>query len=654
MKSGMNFKTSALAHLMLIFHVLFSSAIANDQTVVGDIGQLKVMPHPRSVDIAALRKKAEMETNIFGELKRRTRIWSIEGLPSESSLEPNFLPAGNEKHTEMQAIQQLAFGEENKVLPAALDWLATNDNLALADAKRRLNNLARWDPHGVTGFLSHDQVGLSIAWTLALAYDWLYPELNDVERNRIVSAIASRLNDILGKGPFGLDDGHRIDSFPYDSHGAVALARVSVICTVMAGTDSLFDRCFRNILPRYLSRPVPWGVGDGGYANGTGYAQWDVSYTQIIVWSLLKKSLKVDLTKIPWAQGYGRYIAYFLPPGTPAGLFGDGAEQNWRYVWATQAKAFAGFVPSPLADWYARQQFGEDASQLALLLAPPRDWEKVPGQIPPGVANAVHIPSIGWVAMHSNLADRGRNSVYFKSSPYGSFNHSHADQNSFVINSKGLSLAIDSGYYDYYNSPHWKDWYKQTRAHNAITFDGGQGQLFDTMAAKGSITKFQHGKDVDVVTGDATIAYGGGLTRAVRTLVYLRPNTLLVYDSLASVKPRTWEWNIHALNKMDTDGSRRFEIIKEGIRLCGRVLDGPELVFAQTDRFSVDPQGNYPKQWHGTFSTTEKRSNLNMLTMLTVGCGPVNVEVTGSGANLRVTIDGYNLTYSGEGQVEIK
>jgi hypothetical protein len=614
--------------------------------------EVKQKTRPRSVDVQALQAKHRLAPDAFAGVLHRIEGWHQETLPVEPALPLSQLSKVDERVARLKTIQQQVFGEEGKVLPAALVWLATGNGKALVEAKRRALNLASWDNQGAASFKAHDQAGRSVAWTLSLAYDWLYPEFSEAERARLVVAISDRLDEILGKGPYGLDDGRKLDANPYNSHGAVALARVSAICTVMAGASPQFDACFRNTVPRYLKRPVPWGGDDGGYGNGTNYGQWDVANTHFLVWDVLRESIGVDLTMTPWARGYGKFMTYFLPPGTPTGLFGDGAEKNWWGVWATQARAYAARVPSPLADWYARQQFGENETSLSVLLAPYRDWSKTPPHIPAATPNAIHLPSIGWVAMHSSLADRGRNSVYFKSSPYGSFNHSHADQNSFVINSRGQALAIDSGYYDYYGSPHWKGWYKQTKAHNAVTFDGGQGQLHDTMAAKGTITKFRHGQDVDVVTGDATAAYGGALKRAVRTLVFLRPDTLLVYDSLASGEPRTWEWNIHALKKMSTDGSRSFELEEGGERLCGKVLDGPEMIFAQTTSFSANPKGDKPKQWHGTFSTSAKQPSLNMLTMLTVGCMPVNIVVTKSDTLLHVTVDKYKVTFSGEGQVE--
>ena len=70
----------------------------------------------------------------------------------------------------------------------------------------------------------------------------------------------------------------------------------------------------------------------------------------------------------------------------------------------------------------------------------------------------------------------------------------------------------------------------------------------------GAITQFESGAGYDLVSGDATAAYGGALTRARRSLVYLRPYNVLVYDTLASDTPRTFEWNIHALNRMGEVG----------------------------------------------------------------------------------------------------
>lgn len=615
----------------------------------------------------AASQGAAQSTLNLGEMRSRADV--LEGLRRKAladsmepvAPEPEVVSGpGRPEVPHARLIQAAANNEEEKILRMTFAAAAFGDEALASAAKRRALNLAAWQPRRATGYFYQDQAGRSVAWTLALAYDWLRDRWNPEERKAILSAIRPRVEDMLSPpvqdmptGWAGLDWGRKLDRWPYDSHGAVTLARLSVICTLLAKEDALFDRCRKEIVPRYVARPVPWGGADGGYANGTGYAQWDVLYTHFVVWHLLRNATGTDLWRTDWAKGYLDFMAYFLPPGSPTGLFGDGAEQRHAGVWATQAKAYAAALPSPLADWYARNQFGENPLHLALLLAPARDWNAISGALPAGTPNAMHLADTGWVAMHSDLGDRARTSVYFKSSPYGSYNHSHADQNTFVIHARGRVLAADSGYYDYYGSPHWQDWYKQTRAHNAITFDGGQGQLHDTMDAKGRIVRFEHHADYDIVTGDATAAYGDALTRAVRSIVYLRPDTVLVYDSLASKTPRTWEWNLHALSRMKDLGPRELEVEQEGVRMCVRLLDAPGGAFTQTDRFTTAPQGNYPKQWHARYATAAKSSEARFLALLNIGCGQPSLVLNIVGSSPVLHVVGRQFRLLGDGSVEV-
>lgn len=604
--------------------------------------------HPRSISVAAIRQQASPQ--VVAKLQHTLGIWQAEELPAELAVPVGTLSATrlNELFT---ANRRLVFKEEQRILAAAWLWLATGDVAALAEAKRRALHVASWDVNGTTSFAYHDQAGRSVAWMLALAYDWLNSHLTADERQVLLEAIKPRLMGMVGTGSYGIDASRRLDSNPFNSHGVTAIARSSLICAVLAGADTVYDNCFKDVVPRYLAWPIPWGWDQGGYAAGTSYAHWQVLDNQLPVFILLGQVLSMDLTRHPWMSEYGKYIANFLPPGTPSGLFGDETELAYTNVWATQAKAYAAALPSPLANWYARNQFGEDITHLTSLLSPAREWSAIPGHLPPGTPHAVHLPDIGWVAMHSDLGDRARTSVYFKSSPYGSFNHSHADQNSFVIHARGRALAIDSGYYDYYGSPHWKDWYKQTRAHNAVTFDGGQGQLHDTMKAKGRVSYFEHNNDYVITTGDATVAYGGALTKAVRSMVYLRPNTLLVFDSLESATPRAWEWNLHALSRFSEQGGRDLVIEQDGVRLCMKMLAAPAGTFSQTDQFTTPPQGSSPRQWHARYTTTTKSTRGFFMALLDVDCAKSDITYSRSGEQHIVNIGGMRFSFSESGQV---
>lgn len=195
-----------------------------------------------------------------------------------------------------------------------------------------------------------------------------------------------------------------------------------------------------------------------------------------------------------------------------------------------------------------------------------------------------------------------------------------------------------------------------TIAHNAITFDGGQGQVHNNnineianFSAKGIVTQFGNTTSYDLVTGDATVAYGGTLTKAVRSMVYLRPNTLVVFDSLASATPRTWEWNIHSLSQMTPDPlnpSHNIKINQGGTLLCVRQVAGPGVAFNQTNLFTVAPTGTRPDQWHGTFSSLVKSTTALFVTVLEVGCGNAPLTVVGTGDSRTVTMLGKNLNFN--------
>ncbi|HEX7954045.1 MAG TPA: heparinase II/III family protein [Burkholderiales bacterium] len=390
----------------------------------------------------------------------------------------------------------------------------------------------------------------------------------------------------------------------------------------------------------------------------------------------------IDLAKKAWVRNFGRFLAYFNPPtlapglavqddriggaGTPIGLFGDGfADLQLFELRARVAKGYAHFVPDALNCWYASNLVGEDATRIEFLMSP-ADSCPARASMPQSTPGSLFLPSIGWIAMHSNLADPDRTSVYFKSSPlpFGAYNHQSADQNAFVINAGGRRLAIESGYYDAYNSNHWQYWLKRTWSKNAITFDGGLGQIAFEHQPKpylpenlgyGVITQQHSAADYDIVTGDATDAYKGVLTRAVRSLVYLRPDTVLIYDNLASLTPRTWEWNTHALDPIKSiDAGSRVQIARDGRSLCVESLVDPGVRFTQSN---VWPVGAEPatgeRQWHGKFVSTQSANTAELAMLLRVGCRRNAAYVARTDAGWRVTVGNRTITIDAKGIVSV-
>ncbi|HYC38450.1 MAG TPA: DUF4962 domain-containing protein [Usitatibacter sp.] len=537
--------------------------------------------------------------------------------------------------------------EQKRTLAAAFAWAATKNPRYGHDAARRMLAQAKWNVNGPISYKKNDMANRNVAWTLALAYDWTHDYLKPAQREEILAAIKARTQ------PMYEDVVNRLAGYPYDSHANLTLSIVAAIGTLTVGEIPEAEAWVRDAVPLAVVWTSPWGLQDGGFANGTAQLFWDTG-SHLPAWYILRNAAGVDLSKKEWVRNHLRFMAYFVPPGAPSGVFGDGHELNLAEVWARVSKAVARFAPSSLGLWYAGSMGREDAARIELMLSP-RVKEKEDADLPRETPNSAFFPSVGWVAMHSDLEDPQRTSVYFKSSPYGSYNHGHGDQNGFVIHHRGERLLVNSGYYDGYQTEHWRNWYKQTRAANAITFDGGKGQGFNGKQFSGEVTRFESGPGWDLAVGRAEKAYGGELTRAQRSIVFLRPNLVLIHDSLASETPRAWEWNLHALEKMRPASDKVVHVRNGNAKMCVEMLVSPEVSFRQTDQFTAPPSGkDMPNQWHGTFVSATKSPRAEFVALMRIGadCKPGGMRsamVAPTPDGLRVELEGYSVSFGANG-----
>lgn len=611
------------------------------------VSQVTATAHPRGFPRGAEKSllRSNLNTNLINGWKElRARVNRYYSKPALS--EPRAIAASPVMSERMVAQQSLALPqavnrEAQQIVEACWLWQLDGDVNARTDAKRRVLSLAQWDVNGPTSYHANARAARSMVWSLAVGFDALYSELSSTERSVLLAAIEARIGQIISVVD---NSSTRLGASPYDTTMWVTVQAATAAAALITGDSSNGGKWLTRLMPWAVHSISPWGGDDGGYGNGTAYAGWTAD-SLFYSWDVLRWATGVDVYQKRWLRAFGNYFAYFLPPGSPAGAFGEAAENlpETKY-----GKALAYRLPLAVNQWYGRQLSGDDMSDLLLLSA--GAGSNLAAGNSPVLPNSAVFPSIGWAAIHSNLADINRTSIYFKSSPYGSYNHSHADQNSFVVNAKGKRLAIDSGYYDWYGSPHWTNWYKKTVAHNAITFDGGQGQLINRKDANGEITDFRATGTYDSVTGNAVKAYGGALTRAQRSLVHLRPDFVLVYDALESALPRTWEWNIHALNRITPLSGNAIEIVNGDARLCIELLDGPAMAFSQTDQFAADPDkpaGSWSKQWHGRFSSRSASAKTEIVTLLRLGCANANgVAVVRNASDLRVSLNGRTVTFS--------
>ncbi|MHC4496798.1 MAG: heparinase II/III family protein, partial [Planctomycetota bacterium] len=348
----------------------------------------------------------------------------------------------------------------------------------------------------------------------------------------------------------------------------------------------------------------------------------------------------VDFFSHPWYRNTIYYMLYTWPPNSVSDCFGDGGER--KGLIPLSRLAFADVLGKrfndPCAAWYVDKSL--EAMKTGLENDSSLRWHRLRD----GTGNTVDCGTknfdltqaqlfgdIGIVAMHTNLADTTNNLMLaFRSSPYGSFNHAHADQNAFNVIFGGKRLFSNTGYYISYGDAHFKGWYKHSRGHNTVLIDG-RGQGVDTTEAYGTVRRYSHGRRITYCMGDASNAYGdAGLTCFRRHLVLLRPSTVVIYDELEADHPAEWSWLLHSPNIISTDASStHLTASNENGRARVDVLGSVPLNFEIDNRF--DPPAlnwrkrtsdgkliEYPDQWHVTVSPANKASKMRYLAVMQI------------------------------------
>jgi hypothetical protein len=520
---------------------------------------------------------------------------------------------------------------------AALMYRLKGEQQYLTEALKRGDQLASLNPKGPTSYANQDQATRQIALALVKGVDLLAGSIDATRKAKWLAIVSTRGNEIYGN--LAGDNG-RLDQYPFDSHGNTSMIFMALISTLglgdVADAQKWFDFSFR----AYVNTPSPWSGAEGGYANGTAYAEYAAGYMTAL-WDPMVQATGLNLYAKPWTLGFLDFATQFIPPGSKIHAFGDGSETkpDQRVF-----RAFANRMVSPRAAWYVANLGGLEDSMSVLQAPYPMPVAGTSLKIPP--SNSAYYPSTGWVAMHSDIGNQNRTSFYFKSSPYGSFNHSHGDQNGLLLSVAGQPLLVKAGWYDWYGSPLWTDWYHQTKSQNAVTFDGGKGQLVDgyreQLQRNGRITGFSAQSTYDYAEGDATPSYGGQLTMAKRQIWYLHnENAMLVRDKLQATVAHTYEWNMHAPAAITVESTSAVKIAAGGQSVCLRDLNGNAPFASWT--------GPAPKagvtEAHGAFYLkNDGKSVGEFLVLVDVGCKKPAVKVTTSGTTRTVTVGTQTIT----------
>ncbi len=503
----------------------------------------------------------------------------------------------------------------------AFAFLLTGEERYAEPARKRIVNLAGWDPDGPTNFKLNCEAAKPMLFRLPRAYDWAYAALTETEREQVRNVMRRRALDAWNSGEVGQGVGHL--NRPFNSHGNRTFHKLGECAIAFLGEIPEAETWLDYAVNKFYAAYPVWADDDGGWHEGTSY--W-AGYLSKIPWWLeaTRSALQIDGFNKPFFAQVGDFPLYTAPPGSPNMGFGDlsyrppspsygrFAEYFLRASAARGESSHAGYWR-----WWSEQWSMDEADGIMGFLwaanLPVLPASKAPIDLPQSKV----FRGIGVASLHLTLTNSAEDvHLLFKSSPYGSQSHGHNPQNSYQLNAYGEALLTTCVYRDWHGSPFHYQWAHSTRAHNSLLVDG-QGQVPHTAMLKGRILDFEHGKDLDYVIGSAPEAYGGRLERFRRSIAFAKPDLIVIFDDLAATNEVTFQFMSHGLKPflVNTQECKlTLQARKAGVEIS--YLAPFPLEFRQFDGFEPKPEKDFPNQWHVEASTKPKSKELLMLTVL--------------------------------------
>ncbi len=508
--------------------------------------------------------------------------------------------------------------------------------------KKRALAIADLNPWGLT---THDvnQFGNSrLVNALGWAYSWLYDQYTEEEREKIRNAIVDRCRIALldaeaERWPWPMIP--RLEYTKVEPHAwQFVVYHLSVGLIAVYGESPEAQEWLPWLIDLYVAN-YPWFSGsDGGSAEQVPYFLGTnlISSQQAV--HLVKTATGLDLAGNPWHRNAPYFMIYGFGTGANASQYGDNSGRppggSGTMTARNAAVQFQDGVVASYYDFLLRRASARN-TYIPLLEAP---FELPERKSLADLPTSRLFSDVGLVFMRSEWEDPN-NEIFmeFKSSTFGSIGHGHNDQNSFNLSAYGKVLLLDSGFYNYYDSPHHNGWTRTTRAHNAILMDG-TGQPGSSDQFYGEIVHFEDTDDTTYTIGDAHRAYNKvDLERFDRHVLWIKPDVFVIADDVQSSEAIQYQYMLHAKNPFKIDGNV-LQVDNEPAHAKVTFIEPTNLNISQSDQFlkPIEEIVRRPgkatpvPQWHMTAETPEKSKAQRFITV---------IEVYKTGDSNEVTVD---------------
>ncbi|MCE5248970.1 heparinase II/III family protein [bacterium] len=385
---------------------------------------------------------------------------------------------------------------------------------------------------------------------VAIGYDLLYPLMSDEERATVREGI---MNNAIK--PFYRDmvEMNRMPS-SLSNHIAVIVAGLGLAATTIYGDDSSnpeLEPYLSGILTKMRDFMGKTYQPEGSYGEPYTYqamASRDLTETLCA----LERNFGIDYTTTTYLRDAWIYPLYATHSSGRYQDFGD--VSLWYGMTQTHLLWLTHRMRNPWTYAYAKPFY--EAGRGGFM-----GWLWYTDGIAPRYRTELPSSRLfthkGNMVMRSDWSDEG-SIMIFRCGPNS--NHYHLDQGSFQILTNGEELLSDAGHSDgYYTNLYYPCYYTQSIGHTVMLVDmnpesQAAADYENGVAALRTyphITRHFAGNIADTVEGDLTSVYKGAVSGYTRSLMFVKPDLVFLYDHVKSETGHEYDWLFHAEH---TDG----------------------------------------------------------------------------------------------------
>lgn len=391
----------------------------------------------------------------------------------------------------------------------------------------------------------------------AIAFDAVYSELSASERKQIAQGLY-RLGVEPSLGDWLLEP-TRIHSLNSMGHnwwtscvcmgGILALSLQNELEEALVGAQAVYD-----YLPEWfafagdvLQQKAKTFDDAGGMYESLNYANFGIQEALQFFVAWMNMHPGSSLPDIPQLKNLSSFFAHVCYPRT--GIlyninFGDShknvtAESSLMLLYAL------GIRQSDML-WYISQVEQEQHRDgyfrnrpMGFLYTP--DLRQAPDT--PDLAASQLYDDFGWATMRDSWK---KNATMLAVKSGHTWNHSHADANSFILFHKGVDIIKDAGNC-WYPNPQYRNYFFQSQAHNVVLFNGeGQSreQQYHGSTLRGYLYHLLDGGNIKYVLANGTGPVSDHFSRNFRHFLWM-DKVIYLIDDLKTHEYGAFEWLWH-------------------------------------------------------------------------------------------------------------